>query len=227
MKHGLLLATALLAASAAGGADLKLPSQVQGDPGTFIKVPATTSAKAVGWYVMDPGLALYPPELQNTTLTAVVTASQAGSYRLLAFVDASTPPAVCTVVIGTPGPQPGPPPPPPSDPFTQAVQAAYKSEVDAGKAQEAAFLASVFQGGAALLTPDVTTYSALFAKLKSAIRTPGLGIPQGALPNVMKVVEADLTQAFGTDPTRPLDPVVVKATFAKYATALGTLKGVK
>ena len=119
MKH--LACIALLVASTAFGQPaLKLPAEVRGAPGEFVRVPAETTGKAVSWYVVDAGLNLFPIELQKSTLTAVVTTVRPGRYRLLAYTakgDAPSLPAVCVVIIGDappgPGPEPGPQPPDP------------------------------------------------------------------------------------------------------------------
>lgn len=212
-----------LACEAARGADLKLPDKVTGNPGTFVKVPATTTGTVVRWYALDSGLNLFPVELLKDTKTAVVT-GPAGTYRLLAYTsdkDGPSDPAVCVVVLGDPPPPPGPPPP--TDPFTQALAAAYAKEADPGKAQQVAFLAAVYQGAGTLLTPNMTAGD-LFGKLSTAIHAPAVGIPKGALPSVSKVIGDDLNAVLGTNATTAVDPAKAKAAFAKYAAALGTLK---
>jgi hypothetical protein len=219
----------LLTALGSSAADLKLPANVRGDPGTFVQVQANTSGTTVRWYVLDPGLNLFPVNLLKDTKTAVVTGTAPGAYRLLAYTsdkDGPSDPAVCTVTIGPPGPGPGPvpPQPTPTDPFTQALQAAYAKDTDANKSQEVQFLAGVYQGAPALLTPDVTTAGALFNKLMAAIHAPGVGLPKGAIPQVAKVIDDDLSATFGTIATAPLDAAKAKAVFSKYAAALGTLK---
>ena len=101
------------------GQTLTVPKSVNGDPGDFIAVSATTDCAGVQWYSIDKGLKLFPVNLLKDTKTAVVSGSK-GTYRLLAYAakgDIATAPVVCLVVIGDappdPGPGPGPGPNPP------------------------------------------------------------------------------------------------------------------
>jgi hypothetical protein len=110
----------LFLAGACCGAEplLTLPASVSGDPGDYIMVPATTACKEVRWYAVDKGLKVFPVQLLKDSKTAVVS-GPAGSYRLMAYTargDLPSDPAICTVVIGTPGPTPGPTPPAPPVP---------------------------------------------------------------------------------------------------------------
>jgi len=243
MRHLASLLLLLMCAALCLPADLKLPDKVTGDPGTFIKIPATTNGSVVKWVSLDPGLAMFPVELLKDTKTAVVT-GPAGSYRVLAYTsDATGPsdPAFCTVVVGTP---PTPPTPPP-DAFTQAVQAAYAQETDPNKAQYVAWVASTYRNAGSLLTQGVTVGD-LYASLHNAIHSgytaeskaamkaklgfvTALGIPIGAIPLVMKVIGNDLDTVNGGKPgpmpvTTPVLIDQTRAAFAKYAAALGTLK---
>lgn len=217
----LLVVSASCLASAGWGADLTLPKTVTGEPGAFIQVPATTDGKIVKWYAIDPGLNLFPTDLLKDTKTAVVTSPNAGSYRLLAYTDGPSDPAVCTVVVRTPSPLP--PLPGPSDDFTKAIQVAYAAETDPQKAKQVAWLASIYQGASTLLTPGMTA-GTLFKSLSAAIHNPTLGIPAGSLPRVSRVIGDDLGSVLGTSATAPVDPAKAQAAFARYAAALGGLK---
>ncbi len=115
-----LLALSLSSAPLAAAApSLTLPNKVSGAPGAFLSVSATTTGKNVAWFVVDPGLNLFPVSLLKDTHTAVVTSGTPGTYRLLAITaagDEISPPAVCSVVIEgaapTPAPSPSPTPTP-------------------------------------------------------------------------------------------------------------------
>ena len=98
---------------------IKLPPEVKGDVGTFIRVPAETAEKEVRWYSPDK-LALFPVDLLKDSKTAIVAATVKGRYRLIAWTakgDVPSLPAECVVVIGDVPPGPGPVPPGPDPPI--------------------------------------------------------------------------------------------------------------
>ena len=114
---------------------VKLPAELKGEPGTFIRIPAETNGTAVRWYAVDAGLQIFPAELLRDTKTAVVVALTKGRYRVLAWTAVGgdpSEPAVCVVVIGDappvpPGPTPpgpNPPGPTPPDPSPAPIPAA-------------------------------------------------------------------------------------------------------
>ena len=123
-RRGALLVGILLASVSWCGlawpAEVKLPAEVKGEPGAFVRVTAETKGKMVQWFAVDTGLNLFPVDLLRDTKTAVVTASRPGRYRLLAYSatgDEPGAPAVTTVVIGDAPPvPPGPVPPGPVPP---------------------------------------------------------------------------------------------------------------
>jgi hypothetical protein len=107
--------------------DLDLPAKVNGTPGTFLSITASTAGKTVRWRSLDDGLALFPTDLLKDTKTAVVVGIRPGTYRLLAHTSINGEPtdAVQTLVVisdgTTPPVPPGPTPPaPPAPPQTVA-----------------------------------------------------------------------------------------------------------
>ena len=99
---------------------LTLPEYVEGKVGSFVKVPATTNGKEVRWRAIDDGIAVFPAEMLRDSRSTVVSATEAGEYRLLAYTalnDIPSDPAVCVVrITGPPKPQPPPTPPAPPAP---------------------------------------------------------------------------------------------------------------
>lgn len=155
-----LICLILLAASALGQS-VKLPAEVKGDPVDFVLVKADTDCTSLRWVVIDAGLKLFPPDQLKDTRTAVVVATRAGRYRILAYGakgDQASEPAVTTVVIGDvpPGPDPPKPPPdpptPPSDPFAKALREAFAKDATPDKgalvAKLTAFYAAEAKDGA-------------------------------------------------------------------------------
>jgi hypothetical protein len=101
--------------SVALGQDIKLPATVQGQPGAYIEVPATTDGGVVKWLALDAGLNVFPASLLRDTKTNVVSALKPGRYRLIAWTakgDVPSDAAQTIVVIGNP-PDPDPDPPGP------------------------------------------------------------------------------------------------------------------
>lgn len=82
-----LLALLLLAAPAAAQ-KVTLPAEVKGDPVDFVLVKSDTDCSSLRWVVIDQGLKLFPPDQLKDTRTAVVVATKAGRYRLLAYGEA-------------------------------------------------------------------------------------------------------------------------------------------
>lgn len=99
---------------------VKLPAEVRGEVGAFVRVPADSTGKEVRWFAADKGLNVFPVELLRDSRTAVVTAQAPGRYRLVAYTalaDVPSLPAECVVVVGEAPPvPPGPTPPGPTPP---------------------------------------------------------------------------------------------------------------
>lgn len=120
MKRITTLTVLLLAMTVfAEGVQLKLPAEVKGEPGAFVKVTAETNGKLVKWKALDRGLALFPVDLLKDTKTAVVTAVKPGKYRLQAVTALADEPSdiiETVVVVGNPTPPTPPTPPKPPEP---------------------------------------------------------------------------------------------------------------
>jgi len=219
-----------LAAFAVFGADLKLPEKVTGDPGSFIRIPAETKGATVKWYVVDPGLNLFPVDLLKDTKTAVVTTTKEGTYRVLGYTsDASGPsdPAVCVVVVGAPVPPtpPTPPAPPtPTDPLAKAVQAAYDADPDPTKAKHFADYAALWRQASTQTVFDANikdTESLLTVMIKAR----QVLMPDTALASIRKIVGAKLNETLATPMT--LDDATrakVSATFKGIADSLSQVR---
>lgn len=116
-----MLSLVLLVPSLIGqGPAIKLPAEVRGEVGAFVRVPADTPGKEVRWFPADKGLNVFPSDLLKDSRTAVVTAPAAGRFRLIAYTaagDVPSLPAECIVIVGEAPPvPPGPVPPGPVPP---------------------------------------------------------------------------------------------------------------
>lgn len=186
---------------------VKLPAEVKGDVGAFVRVPAETVEKEVRWYSPDAGLAVFPVELLKDSKTAVVTATKAGRYRMVAWTakgDVPSLPAECVVVIGNAPvpPGPGPDPPLPTDPLTVAIRAALATEPSPEKIAFVSKLADLYTSAAQQVkTTDKTKASEFHAAMKAA----RIALIGEAVPLVRAEVTKYLDGKLPTTVDAPLD----------------------
>lgn len=138
---------------AAIGQNVKLPTDVKADVGTFAVVRADTDCNSLRWVVLDAGLSLIPPELLKDSKSVVVMSGRVGRYRLLAYgalKDVASEPAYCVVIVGNapPGPDPPIPPPDPEDPLTRQLMAVFAKETAANKVASGQKLAELYVAAA-------------------------------------------------------------------------------
>jgi len=84
-------------------AQLTLPAEIRGEPGTFITISADTKGTIVRYVPLDAGLQVFPAHLLADKKSTVVLSLTPGRYRVLGYtaVDGNpTEPAVVSVVIG-------------------------------------------------------------------------------------------------------------------------------
>lgn len=219
-----LLLLGLLPSTLFSQPTLSLPPAAQGDVGDWITVQAVTNCPDVKWYVIDPGLKLFPPTLLKSTLTAVVTGKTNGTYRLMGITgnkDGITDPQFCAVTVGTPTP---PPPPVPTDPLAAAIQQAYTADGNANKAALKTNLQSIYYFMKAFTLKDTAmkTVADVYAKRDS--------IPSGIGPTDLvseqQVINSWLVSKFPA--SQVLDNVTrtgLVDEFDHVATALGQVNG--
>ena len=197
------------------GQTVKLPAEIKGDVGSFVRVAAETDGSQVRWLALDQGLSAFPSDLLKDTKTTVVVAQRPGRYRLAAWTakgDVPSDAAVTTIVIGDvppgpptpPVPPPTPPTPPiPEDPLFLKLQAAYKLETSVTKVEELRKLAALYRQ-AAVITSDtgLTTWGQLYDVMRSAAATLGVS---GKLPNIQQAIGMDLTSSLPTERSKVLD----------------------
>ena len=176
--------TTLLFAGCVSGQHIELPTQVTGEPGSFVTIkPSKLEGAKVRYVSLDSGLSVFPAELLTDPTATVVVGNKPGRYRVLGYTakgDVPSLPAFTVVVIGSPGPAPGPeptppppPPPPPddNDALGQALRGIYGGLQDPGKATKAAALAKVFQQGVVLAKDsDVKTVGGLLGGMRALTR---------------------------------------------------------
>lgn len=207
------------------GQELKLPTEVRGEPSAFVTIQAETSGKAVKFYSLDPGLSVFPAGLLSNPKATVVVAGKPGRYRVLAWTamaDIPSDPAVCVVVVGdgVPPIPPVPPPAPVEDPLAKSIRGIFGGLQESDKVATAAALARVYRQA------NVESHETL-GELLAAMRTAAAGIPTKALRPIRERLSEHLLGVVGDDMEVPLAgdlKVKVKAELGRIATILEGLR---
>lgn len=205
------------------GPTITLPARVEGAPGAFVKVPATTKGEVVQWVPLTPGLNLFPVDLLKDSRTAIVSAPNPGTYRLLAYTalgNKPSEPAFTDVVIGgggpAPGPGPTPPDPTPADPLLKKLQAAYDADVEPSKAAHLACLVGLWKSFATMDVGSGTTAGQFYQILKNE---SGKVLPPDALPTTRLAIATELRQILPSSP----DTILTQDHKANFRTLAGRI----
>ncbi len=108
------------------------------------------------------------------------------------------------LVIGTPTPPVPPVPPTPANSLTATFQAAYSLDMDVGKESDLKWLTSVYFNAPALLSPLPANYIVLQTDLSTMYHVPS-GFPKGGMSHLVSAISTELTSAFGSSATAPVD----------------------
>lgn len=215
MKRSLLLSLIFLAAFSAQSwaAYVKLPQEVSGEVGAFLKISADSDGKVIRWFALDKGLNLFPTDLLKDTKTAVVSSSTPGRYRLLAYTasgDEPSEPAVCTVVIGgalppptPPGPSPNPAPPQPAPPSFHPFREAFLKEDDPARKELTLKLAALYRQFANTLSEgkgNFATWGELYEAMNAAAKSLGVN---GKVMKVQAAVQLELKSKLTSTSSEP------------------------
>ncbi len=124
-----------------------------------------------------------------------------------------------------PDPLPGPSP---VDQFSKSLQEAYTAEVDPTKAKQVAYTATVFRQEVPMILsqPDVSTITALFAKISPKLHDQPEGFPRGSLPKVFGVIGGRLNVSLGTGPTS-IDPQLKQKCISEFSVIATDLEKLK
>ena len=207
----LCLSVFLIAALPCWAVDLRIPSQVKGEPGDFIVIKAETTGKIVKWVVLDKELKMFPNELLKDSKVAIVIGSKIGKYKILAYTalaDEPSDPAVCTVIVGEdPGPNPPDPPDPPplpTDPLVKVLKEAFDKETATNKSSKIKELASLYKEASSttVYNTDLKTTKDLRQVMSVAIDEM---IGKDSLTTVRRAIANELNKIFPTDPSATLD----------------------
>ena len=219
------------------GQDITLPETIKGEPSVFIPITAVTKGEIVQFVPLDSGLSVFPSNLLTDRKTTVVVASKAGKYRVLAYTaidNKPSSPAITTLIVGNPGPDPLPPTPPgpmppnpvpptpPDQQFNEAVQSMFGGLQEQDKSASVKKLINIYSFALKEVdNPNYKTQGDLFAAVKTFSNR---NLQSGKIDSIREMCADKSDAEIGTDSNTSLTPEVrtkIKANFNKILTALG------
>lgn len=245
MLPTLLLSLALAqtpANPAPAQAALKLPAQIQAQPGQPFSVIAESNLKWIRWKIPS-GLTRVPQELTACGDKGFVGYGPAGVYEF--FVEGtlndSHVEAKCVVFVGQPqpvppGPNPGPVPPPDNS-LTGELQRLYDADTGADKAKKRAKLAELWAQAAEQLccNPQFTSVRQFRETMHHQSSLYPFFLQPTDLRAIRERIAGDLNAALGNDSAAlgdaaqegtPASPTRLKgeAVLRRYASALQAVR---
>ena len=179
----------------------------------------------------------FPSNLLTDRKTTVVVASKAGKYRVLAYTaidNKPSSPAITTLIVGNPGPDPLPPTPPgpmppnpvpptpPDQQFNEAVQSMFGGLQEQDKSASVKKLINIYSFALKEVdNPNYKTQGDLFAAVKTFSNR---NLQSGKIDSIREMCADKSDAEIGTDSNTSLTPEVrtkIKANFNKILTALG------
>lgn len=186
-------------------AQLTLPAEIRGEPGTFITISADTKGTIVRYVPLDSGLQVFPAHLLADKKSTVVLSLTPGRYRVLGYtaVDGTpTEPAVVSVVIGD---RPTPPDQVPDHAaLLSALSGIWGGHVERDKQSKLDQLIATYRSIEGITADEqIRTTDALMRACVEARKKSGLA-DDGILPIRQRITE-EWTRALG-DADAPLTP---------------------
>lgn len=221
--------------------EIVLPATVAIDVGRQKTMTSTGSATWIAWHMLREPQAkdiqtLSTDPIDFTPLdngrTVILSSPNAGTYYLAAeTVNAAGQGlvrSVVKVVVGSqppPGPlPPGPPSPPPIDPTFSALQAAYASDTDPAKANNANILQGFFNQFATSIDASLATKQDLISAM---VAVEAKILPTNALASERKVIDTYLAGVLPSGPTTALDAATRAACQKAFGQVVAYLKQLK
>lgn len=204
------------------GQKLELPAEVRGEPGAFISVVAKTDGKRVRYYSLDAGLNSFPAELLSNPAATVVTASQPGRYRLLAYTalgDVPSDPVIVTVIVGEPQP------PRPKEPtaYERSLLSIWGAIQEPDRDASRVAVAQVYRQCATEARKQYDTAGALY----EALLKLSAGVPRSKLSTLRERVGAEIATVVPDDPAAAITPTQRQQVADIYATTAALLESIK
>lgn len=228
-----LILVALLLGGRAAGQEVKMPAQIQVAVGRLGTIPVTSTGKVTRYLSCSPDLEFFreytddPKQIQLR-----VIGYKAGSYKIIAYTalqDMPSMPAVCTVLVGEPPPDPNPPPgpnppptPPPDDPLFATLKLAYDREINAAKKKD---LASLYRQAAVVTVPDptFTTVGGLYGVVHNAAEA-AVGPAASVLPLTRRAIADELNAKLPRAPATALTPALRQQIIEQFNRIAGLLE---
>jgi len=216
--NALCLLLALLGAEPA----VQLPPTLQAKPGRLVQIAAKSEQKIVKWFLIGEDADLI---VMESTKAAIFSATNPGSYRVLAWTAAGDTPsdaAVCVIRVGEP---PAPVPPTPADPLLATLQGIYGGLQDPKKDEYRRMLAAVYRQAAATANdPQLRTAGELYAVIRrAAVKV----LPDEVLQPIRERLGEEIASVLPTDTDAALtDEVRKKAVniYQRFANILENLR---
>jgi len=196
---------------------VQLPEKVAAKPGRLVQITAKSEQKVVKWFLIGEDADLI---VMESTKAAIFSATNPGTYRVLAWTaagDVPSDPAVCAIQVGEPPaptppspkpPAPPSPPSPPSDPLQAALQGIYGGLEDPRKDEYRLALVGIYRQ-AAKTANDAQLKTA--GELYLVIRRAALKVlPDDALRPVRERLAQEIGSTLPTDSSAVLNDEIRK-----------------
>jgi len=198
---------------------VQLPPTLQAKPGRLVQISAKSEQKLVKWFLIGEDADLI---VMESGKSAIFSASNAGEYRVLAWVasgDVPSDAAVCVIRVGE-SPAPGP-----SDSLQLALQGIYGGIQDAQKNEQRQTLAKVYrQAAKAAGDPQWRTAGELY----NAIRAISVkALPDDALRPIRDRLGDEIATILPTDAATPLNDEIRKKGVNFYTRGANILESLR
>lgn len=196
------------------GQDLSLKPQYNVPVGQFLVITPDTKGSDVKYVPLTDGLQFLDSSLLKDKKTLVLSASKAGSYKLLAYTaidNKPSDPVFTTIKVGDN--------PKPNNELEQIINAVYGADNDSNKSKSKDKLLQGFR----LVLTDIDNLNTV-GDLNQSIRDKvSSKLVQGECQSLRDVLRDELSNKFGINPEVILDKVEAKKVIGSIVDILGRL----
>jgi hypothetical protein len=196
------------------GQDLSLKPQYNIPVGQFLVITPDTKGSDVKYVPLTDGLQFLDSSLLKDKKTLVLSASKAGSYKLLAYTaidNKPSDPVFTTIKVGDN--------PKPNNELEQIINAVYGADNDSNKSKSKDKLLQGFR----LVLTDIDNLNKV-GDLNQSIRDKvSSKLVQGECQSLRDVLRDELSNKFGINPEVILDKVEAKKVIGSIVDILGRL----
>ncbi|CAB4161088.1 hypothetical protein UFOVP731_31 [uncultured Caudovirales phage] len=177
-----------------GFQEIKFPVEISGNTGEFIAIRGECTGKSIRYYAIDSGISVFPASLLSDPKATVVTSTNPGKYRILAYTcfnDVPSEPVVVTVFIGQKRLE--------SD-FSKEMQVIWNGTKEEGKEANKQKLVSLYKKISEIcLDQEFMTVSQLF---QAAVKEANASIPSDCLSSLRDRVAQEVKLVLTSDPDK-------------------------